>query len=157
TLSRVLDERPRGVIRGVEPPSLDALAPPAWERVDLGAHDRFRARVVEKLGRAEWAFPIDGRTLPMVTSRGCPFHCVHCSSNPGRASDAPKTQRRLSPEKMRENLRALLRLGATRIAILDELINVNERHFDGFLDEIEALGLRFDAPNGMRADYLLPR
>jgi MoaA/NifB/PqqE/SkfB family radical SAM enzyme len=38
--------------------------------------------------------------------------------------------------------------------VLDELVNVNERHFDGLLDLIEALDLRFDVPNGMRADYL---
>ncbi len=150
--------KPRGIFRGAEVPSLDALPPPAWERVDLLAHDRFCARVVEKLGRGPWAFPIDGRTLPMITSRGCPFTCAHCSSNPGRAAGAPKTQRRLSPEKLREQLRALARRHrATRIEVLDELINVNERHFDTFLDEVESLNLAFDIPNGMRADYLEPR
>ena len=159
-LLRALGEgtKPTGTHRGVEPPSLDALPFPAWDLIDLDARDRFCARTVRELGRGFWAFPIDGRTLPMVTSRGCPFACVHCSSNPGRAEGAPKTQRRYSAEKLREHLAALQRgHGATRVEVLDELINVNERHWDGFLDAVSARGLRFDVPNGMRADYLEPR
>jgi MoaA/NifB/PqqE/SkfB family radical SAM enzyme len=150
-------ERPRGTHRGVEPPALDALPFPAWDLVDLAAYQRFHARVVANLGRGAWAFPIDGRTLPLVTSRGCPFVCVHCSSNPGRAPGAPKTQRRYSPERLRAYLRTLVHAhGATRLEVLDELVNVNERHWDTFLDEIAALDTRFDVPNGMRADYLEP-
>lgn len=146
-----------GVHRGEAPPSLDALPFPAWDLVDLGAHDRFCARVVDDLGRGAWAFPIDGRTLPMVTSRGCPFTCVHCSSNPGRAAAEPKTQRRYSGERLRADLTAMVaQHGATRLEVLDELINVNERHWDGFLDAVAGLGVRFDVPNGMRADYLEP-
>lgn len=151
-------EKPIGVHAGVSPPSLDALPFPAWHRVDLAALDAFRASVVQNLGRGGWAFPIDGRTLPLVTSRGCPFTCIHCSSNPGRASGTPKTQRRYGPEKLREYLRLMVQQhGATRLEVLDELVNVNERHFDTFLEEIEALDVRFDVPNGMRADYLEPR
>src|SRR5690606_7741748 len=66
----------RGTHPGASPAKLDALPFPAWHLVDLDAHDTFRARVVRLLGRGAWAFPIDGRTLPMVTSRGCPFTCV---------------------------------------------------------------------------------
>jgi MoaA/NifB/PqqE/SkfB family radical SAM enzyme len=150
-------ERPRGAHRG-SAPSLDALPFPAWDLVDLGAYDAFHARVVRNLGRARWAFPIDGRTLPLVTSRGCPFTCVHCSSNPGRAPGAPKVQRRYGEARLREYLEALVRThGATRLELLDELVNVSERHFDVVLDTIATLGVRFDVPNGMRADYLEPR
>jgi MoaA/NifB/PqqE/SkfB family radical SAM enzyme len=41
---------------------------------------------------------------------------------------------------------------ATRIEVLDELVNVNAAHFDAFLDGIGET--KFDVPNGMRADYL---
>ena len=157
-------ERPAGTHRGASP-ELDTLPFPAWRRVDLDALDAFKHSVVAELGRPVWTFPIDGRTLPMVSSRGCPFTCIHCSSNPetaqpwngGAAERAPKLQRRYPPERLRAYLRELASLGATRLEILDELINVNERHFDVFLDEVEALDLNFDCPNGMRADYLLPR
>ncbi|HEY6459056.1 MAG TPA: radical SAM protein, partial [Polyangiaceae bacterium] len=121
-------------------------------------YDAFHARVVGNLGRGAWAFPIDGRTLPLVTSRGCPVRCAHCSSNPGRETGAPKTQRRLSVTRLREHLETLVRVHrATRIEVLDELLNVNERHFDAFLEIAASLGVAFDVPNGMRADYLEPR
>jgi MoaA/NifB/PqqE/SkfB family radical SAM enzyme len=150
-------ERPRGTYRGEAPASLDALPFPAWDLVDLAAYARFHARVVARLGRGPWAFPIDGRTLPLVTSRGCPFVCVHCSSNPGRAPGTPKTQRRYSPERLRAYLRTMVQThGATRLEVLDELVNVHERHWDTFLDEVTALQVKFDVPNGMRADYLEP-
>ena len=153
-------ERPTGAHRGVAVPRLDDLPPPAWDLVDLPAHDRFRASIVSDLGRGAWAFPIDGRTLPMITSRGCPFRCVHCSSNPDREAGAPKTQRRLGEARLREQIDALvLAHGATRLEVLDELVNVNERHFDAFLEHVASLpaGVGFDVPNGMRADYLEAR
>lgn len=147
-----------GVHRGEELPALDVLPLPAWDLVDLEAHDRFRASIVADLGRGAWAFPIDGRTLPAITSRGCPFVCAHCSSNPGRAEGAPKTQRRMSIARVTELFGSLAGTHrATRVEVLDELVNVNERHFDGVLDALESLDLRFDVPNGMRADYLEPR
>ncbi len=142
-----------GVLRGATP-DLDALPPPAWDLVDLDAHDRFRARVIAKAGRPSWHFPIDGRTLPMVTSRGCPFRCAHCSSNPGRAEGEPKTQRRMSAGTLAAHLGALVARGATRVAFLDELINVRASHFDEVLGLVERHDLAFEVPNGYRADYL---
>jgi MoaA/NifB/PqqE/SkfB family radical SAM enzyme len=147
---------PHGVIHGEEPTDLDELPLPAWELVDLDAHDGFRASVLRHLGRGSWAFPIDGRTLPLVTSRGCPFRCAHCSSNPGRPLDAPKTQRRLSSTRLRLAMEALVRHGAKRLFVLDELVNVNASHFDAFLDHAQSLDVSFEIPNGMRADYLEP-
>jgi MoaA/NifB/PqqE/SkfB family radical SAM enzyme len=150
--------RPERVVRGQEVPDLDALPLPAWDLVDLDALDRFRDRFARELGRGAWAFPIDGRTLPLVTSRGCPFRCVHCSSNPGRTAGTPKTQRRLSAGRMRAQMEALAKVHrATRLEVLDELLNVNEGHFDAFLQTVVDLDVRFDVPNGMRADYLEPR
>ncbi len=150
----VVTGHPKGIVRGVAPTDLDALPLPAWDLVDLSARDLFLSRVVRDLGRGAWAFPVAGRTLPVVTSRGCPFTCVHCSSNPGRLAGEAKTQRRLSAARMRELFAHLASLGATRLEVLDELVNVNERHFEAFLDSIEAANVAFDVPNGMRADYL---
>jgi MoaA/NifB/PqqE/SkfB family radical SAM enzyme len=151
-------EAPRGVFVGESPPELDALPIPAWGRVDLAAYTRFHAQVVAGLGRRAWAFPIVGRALPMVSSRGCPFRCLHCSSNPGTPIGAPKTQRRLSLGRLEEHVAALKgSFGADQLMVLDELINVSERHFDGFLAAVTRAGLRFEIPNGMRADYLEPR
>lgn len=149
--------RPRGVHRG-EQAVLDDLPLPAWSMIDLAAHDRFRAAVVAGLGRGAWAFPIEGRTLPIVTSRGCPFTCAHCSSNPDALPGEPKTQRRLGPEALARQVAALAREhGAARLFVLDELINVHPRHFDHVLELIQAEDLRLELPNGLRADYLEAR
>jgi MoaA/NifB/PqqE/SkfB family radical SAM enzyme len=154
-IAGAISARTRGVIRGPDVASLDALPAPAWDLVDLAAHDAFRVRLVTALGRGGWAFPIDGRTLPIVTSRGCPFRCAHCSSNPGRPPGAPKTQRRLSAETLRALVGSLAREhGATRLHVLDEMVNVSARHFEALLSAVEEAGIAFDVPNGMRADYL---
>jgi MoaA/NifB/PqqE/SkfB family radical SAM enzyme len=143
-----------GVHRGA-PANLDTLPFPAWDLVNLPAYDAFRARVVEQLGRGAWAFPIDGRTLPLVTSRGCPYRCVHCSSNPDRAPGAPKTQRRVPAHRLAEYVATLTQqYRATRLEALDELLNVDRGHFDAFLSAVEAAQVRFDVPNGLRADGL---
>ncbi len=149
-------ESPRGAIVGERPPELDALPLPAWDLVDLAARERFMHAVIAGLDR-RWSFPIDGRTLPLVTSRGCPFACGHCSSNPDRRVGAPKTQRRLSATRMREHVHALVHThGATRLHALDEMINVHPRHLRGLLDAVEAEEVGLEVPNGMRADCLVP-
>jgi MoaA/NifB/PqqE/SkfB family radical SAM enzyme len=146
-----------GVHRGPSP-VLDDLPFPAWDAVDLDARAAFNDRVVANLGRGGWAFPIDGRALPVVTSRGCPFDCAHCSSNPDRLPGEAKTQRRYSAERLAEYIDELTTThGATRLAVLDELINVNEAHFDHFLELAKNADVRFEIPNGLRADYLEPR
>lgn len=143
------------VILGQRPEALDELPFPAWDAVDLDHYQRFHERFVARLGRGRWAFPIDGRTLPLVTSRGCPYTCLHCSSNPDRLHGAPKTQRRYSAAYLARYVEFLVEAcGASRLAALDELINVRKRHFEAFLDAVEAHGVAFDVPNGMRADYL---
>jgi MoaA/NifB/PqqE/SkfB family radical SAM enzyme len=149
-------ERPRGVHRGAQP-GLDELPPPAWDRLDLDAYAAFHAAVVAGLQRGAWAFPIAGRTLPLVTTRGCPFTCLHCSSNPDTPHDAPKRQRRRSPAALTALLERYAALGATRLYVLDELVNVHEAHFDHLLAEVARLGLALEIPNGVRADYLEPR
>lgn len=141
---------------GTRPEVLDDVALAAWDLIDLDARDRFAARVVAGLGRGPWAFPITpGRALPWVSSRGCPYTCLHCSSNPDRLPGEPKTQRRLSHARMTADLAALARLGATSVFVLDEMVNVHPRHLGGLLDAAEAVGVRLEFPNGMRADGLV--
>ena len=146
------------IVRGIEPAHLDDLPLPAWDLVDLRARDAFLRRVIDDLGRGGWAFPIDGRTLPAVTSRGCPFRCAHCSSNPGRASlDGPKTQRRHGAAYLTALAADLVeRHGATRVDVLDEMVNIAPGHLDAVLDAVLTHDVAIDFPNGMRADGLEP-
>ncbi|GMV14590.1 MAG: radical SAM protein [Myxococcales bacterium] len=140
-----------------EPADLDALPLPAWHAIDVGARFRLHARVMAELGRPSWAFPIDGLSLPLVTSRGCPYRCIHCSSNPGTAPGAPKRQRRLSAAALARHLDQLVALGARRVHVLDELCNANERHFDTLLELVRERDLGLEIPNGLRADHLTER
>ncbi|HEY6104643.1 MAG TPA: radical SAM protein, partial [Anaeromyxobacteraceae bacterium] len=138
-----------------EPADLAALPEPAWDLVDLAARDALQRQAVERLGRGQWPFPIDGRTLPLVTSRGCPWDCLHCSSNPGRAPGAPKAQRRMPAERLRRLCESLVRRhGATRLLALDEMLNAAPGHLGALLDAVEALGVGLEIPNGLRADRL---
>ena len=158
-LQRLLDggrpEVPETVVGG-EVDGLGALPLPAWDLVDLPARDAFLARVVAGLGRGPWAFPVDGRTLPMVSSRGCPYRCAHCSSNPGRQGKK-KTQRRYDAAYLARAVDALVREhGATRLDVLDEMVNVDPGHFEALLAALAPHDLAFDFPNGMRADWVAP-
>lgn len=153
--------RERRAISGEDPRTLDDLPLPAWDLVDTGAYFRFHDAVVEALGRGRWAFPIDGASLPALSSRGCPFRCAHCSSNPSSREAGrlvrPKIQRRYSPAYVDRLLSLLRQRGARRVHLLDELANVSETHFDAVLDRTAAHGLRLEVPNGLRADYVSPR
>jgi radical SAM superfamily enzyme YgiQ (UPF0313 family) len=144
-------------VNGSEVEDLDALPLPAWDRIDVESYFRFHEKVVEALGRPKWAFPITGRTLPLLSSRGCPFRCAHCSSNPGLVPGAPKRQRRFSAVSLGRSLDLLKSRGARRVHFLDELANVNERHFDTLLELCSQRDLAFEMPNGLRADYVLDK
>ncbi len=139
------------------PDDLDALPLPAFCLLDVEALFAFHERVARGLGRPRHAFPFDGRSLPLCTSRGCPYRCAHCSSNPGLPIGRPKTQRRHSLAWVERALVELKLLGARRVHLLDELANADEAHFDGLLALLARLDLPFEIPNGLRADRLLPR
>jgi MoaA/NifB/PqqE/SkfB family radical SAM enzyme len=147
---------PRSIV-GTEVEELDSLPLPAWDLIDVAHHFRFHERLVAGLGRPRWAFPIDGQSLPLLSTRGCPFRCAHCSSNPGLEPGAAKRQRRYSSEYLARHLALLARCGARRVHVLDELANVNEKHFDRLLELLAERKLRFEIPNGLRADYVLEK
>lgn len=153
TVLEVLERGRSGAVRGAQP-DLCELPTPDWSLIDTDAYWRFHERVVETLGRPQWAFPITGRTLPLVTSRGCPFTCIHCSSNPDRRAGEPKTQRRRSGAQLRQAMAEMVQSGAGRVAVLDEMVNVHRSHFEEVMRAVEAAGLKLEVPNGMRADYL---
>jgi MoaA/NifB/PqqE/SkfB family radical SAM enzyme len=142
---------------GEEVADLNTLPLPAWESVDLEAYWALHDELVLQLGRGHWAFPIDRSAMPLLTTRGCPFRCLHCSSNPGLSPGQPKRQRRYAPEYVERYLDQLQALGAGRVQFLDELANVNERHFDALMEAVAVRDLPFEIPNGVRADYVLTR
>ncbi|MEM6959452.1 MAG: radical SAM protein, partial [Myxococcota bacterium] len=152
SVADALREKRRGLLIGARP-RLDDLPMPAWTPDMMPHLWRFFANFERIIARPS-SFPIGPRALPLVTSRGCPFGCIHCSSNPDLQPGEAKTQRRFGSEALRARVDHYASLGVRTLHVLDELINVRKRHFDAFLDAVEANDLRFEVPNGYRADYL---
>lgn len=133
---------------------LDDLPGPAWDRMDREAYFAFLRRVLTSEVRTAPMAPEPTRSLPLVTSRGCPHGCVFCSRNPGLPP--PRRQRRLVPwarvEGWLKDWRERFALG--RVVVMDELANLERERFERLLLAAERLGLRLEFPNGLRADAL---
>ncbi len=126
------------VKNNMRPPiaSLDEL--PFADRESLGKYFAYRRSSVKHF----------------LAGRGCPYDCLHCSSNPGRGT-RPKVQRRLEPSSIKRLIEALVvRFQASRLHVLDEMINVHPGHLDTVLDALLAYDVELDLPNGLRADHL---
>ncbi len=133
---------------------LDALPFPAFDLIDLAAYDRFLASCFNRELRAP-LFELRGRALPLVLSRGCPFSCVFCTSNPGRAPGTPKRHRHVQLARAGQLLRHLVvDLGARTIVLLDDIANLDKEAFTAVLAQTAGLGVRLEVPNGLRADRL---
>jgi len=90
------------------------------------------------------------RTLPILTSRGCPFRCTFCAS-----SLIAGKYRSRSPESVLEEIELYYRHYHVRdLAFYDDaLLIAKERHLIPILEGVLAKGypLRFHTPNGLHA------
>jgi hypothetical protein len=91
-----------------------------------------------------------------LSSRGC-LLARTLFVQPGLAEGSAKRQRRYSDAYLARHLDLLVERGARRVHLLDELANVNERHFDRLLELLVERELGFEIPNGLRADYVLDK
>ncbi len=134
--------------------SLDYLPEPAFESLDLESTFSFLQRVLSSSSRPG-PFPSDPRrTLPLVTSRGCPFGCVFCSGRPGLGAEGRKV-RAVPWGRVDEWLQRWRRdFGLERVVILDDVCNLDRSRFNAMLESLERLHLRAIFPNGLRADRL---
>ncbi len=123
---------PRAPIR-----DLDSLPSPAWELIDLEAYRRVW---IERHGRF---------SLPLATSRGCPFHCNWCAK--------PIWGQRyntLSPSRAAREVRTLKELGATHVNILDDIFGLKPGWTDTFADKLRGLDAVLPFKCLSRADLL---
>lgn len=144
----------RGVWEETEAFSLDDQPPPAFEMLDLEAAFSFLGRVLASPVRPG-PFPAGPeRTLPLVTSRGCPYGCVFCSGRPG-LGPAGRRVRAVPWERVEGWLERWCRdFGLRRVVILDDVANLDPARFKAMLTTLERLRLKVEFPNGLRADRL---
>lgn len=96
-------------------------------------------------------FPVSERSLPLVTSRGCPYSCVYCHGIFG------KRARLRAAEDVLDELELLVsKYGAEEIEIIDDIFNLDLDRAKRICDGIVARGLKVSLcfPNGLRADRM---
>ncbi len=147
----------RGVWENHNAFSLDDALPPAFDLLDAEAFFAFLKRVLASGWRPGPFSPLPERTLPLVTSRGCPYGCIFCSKNPGLPGE--RRQVRAIPLFRIERWVTdwIDRFDLERLVVLDELVNPSPERFDALLDLVERKRLRLQLPNGLRADRLTER
>jgi MoaA/NifB/PqqE/SkfB family radical SAM enzyme len=144
----------RGIWENREALALDDLPAPAFDVSMAAGYFAFLERVLSVAWRPGPFSATPSRTLPLVTSRGCPHGCVFCTKNPGLPE--PRRQWRGVPLEHIDRWLSGWRdsLGLERVVVLDEMVNVTTERLDGLLSIVETLGLVVELPNGLRADRL---
>ncbi len=120
---------------------LDTLPMPAYDLIDLPAYWH-KQTIVPMLYR---------RYAALVTSRGCPFHCIWCHNIFG------KRIRSHSPERIVEEMTFLnKKYGVSDFEMLDDTFNYHGRHVIEFCELLNSRNLKFKwaLPNGVRGDLL---
>lgn len=90
--------------------------------------------------------------LPLMTSRGCPFHCTYCASDILNKKFAER-----NPEKILEEILFMHHThGARHFSIFDDalLINKRNRFLKVFRDVKKQLDVRFHTPNGLHVSEI---
>lgn len=108
----------------------------------------------------DWIYPAwdlhpDHRLLPLLTSRGCPFHCDYCAS---RLLE-PSFRRRQADHVLMEVKYWYERFGVKEVAFYDDALLVDaEKHLLPFLEGVLRLGLplRFHTPNALHLSLITP-
>jgi radical SAM superfamily enzyme YgiQ (UPF0313 family) len=122
---------------------LDSLPIPDYNLVDLDQYHMYSFPV--PLFRAvKWG--------QMLSSRGCPYPCTHCSFDHRQTFGRPF--RTLSPERVVDNMEAMVSHGANAISIEDDCFSLKRAHAVAVCDEIERRGLKVKWVAQTRVDLI---
>jgi len=91
---------------------LDAMPHPAWHLFKLERYTNLQPTVDQ----------VDGLSLPILTSRGCPYRCTYCSQI------GPRRWRARSADSVLAEWRWLVQeQGAAEIGVLDDSFNIDRK------------------------------
>jgi len=130
---------------------LDELPLPAYHLVDMEAYFRLYKEGYNDrpIGHGRGS----ERAVSVITSRGCPFHCVFCSIH----LHMGRKWRAHSAEYVRRHIELLISMyGLRHVHFEDDNISANVKRFKELLEAFRGIGSPFswDTPNGVRVDTL---
>lgn len=129
---------------------LDALPPTAYDLLDMPSYRK--ASETDLIQRGEKG----SFTMPIITSRGCPYGCIFCAAH--RLNG--RRWRGRTPAKVVDEIELLQkRYGVNSFTIEDSNFSYEEDRAVAICEEIVRRGLRirWNTPNGLRADRITPR
>ncbi|MFA6449427.1 MAG: radical SAM protein [bacterium] len=144
----------KGLSAGID---LDRIPAPRWDLIHVEQYQKNLRSVFER-ERQPSLFEPTPNTFPAIASRGCVYECVFCTKNPGQPGKDKRNYRLVPLEKLKAHFEELKeKHNARKIIILDGLVNHKESHFAGLIGILNGLDLKYDFPNGLRADRLKRR
>ena len=131
--------------------NIDSIPLPAYDLLDMERYFYFNQK--GKDGREAYIYPGYERSVSMITSRGCPFNCIFCSIHLSMGHKF----RAHSVGYVLEHIRFLKdKYRINHIHFEDDNLSFDIKRFKDILDGMisEKFNLTWDAPNGVRADYI---
>ncbi len=117
---------------------IDSLPFPDYENFDLKKYNYYNKR-----------------TLPIISSRGCPYKCNYCSVKLSMGTEF----RARSAKKVVEEIESYYHKGWANFEINDDCFTLNIKRAEGICDLIleKKLKITFQFLNGIRADMVTPQ
>lgn len=123
-------------------PALENMPFPDWDLLDIDLYSK-AIQINAVLGGK--------RYMPIVTSRGCPFHCIYCHAMFG------KTARLRSPENVVAEIEILVKqYRVDEIQVYDDIFNIDRERVMAICDLIirKNLNIKISFPNAIRGDMM---
>jgi magnesium-protoporphyrin IX monomethyl ester (oxidative) cyclase len=126
---------------------LDSLPLPAYHLIDMNKYLELPKKGIYNRLRDEY------RSVSLITSRGCPFNCVFCAVH----VVSGKLWRAYSADYVIRHIKLLVeKYDVEQIHVEDDNFGLDMKRCDKIVEGVikNKLNIRWDTPNGIRADRL---